>query len=482
MTIGILEWRNRVLEKGPKILLNFLFSSLFMGCASLKERSRHQFVFIQSEPPGALISQDGVDLGTTPSVIRIKREFKPNLELKLKNERHILKLKTSYRWIESGLLNFYLGGLSVVGWSVDLITGAAWDITDPEIINLGIHELNQGKKPKTLAIAPPISGNHSLSDQWGDEWNSYILKNKKGFNPLNYHETLPHFLAAGFDFDVSASNYSEHTNLRKVLHSSKATEILVSEVETRDSKTTLVGYTLDPNGQKVEKDLRLPIAVPKQSLPLPENFSSLQGLLPNSLGLDFYNDSLTVSLENGGAYDWALVPSEYPAWDRLTNSISAINLSYLIPPRFDSNFRSRFQWVSALSGSIRTVFFPSFRELAGVSFESKNLGVGFGFEACSIYRGWNFYFRALPFVDWTSLEWEQPEGGRRSKSAWSSSLVTRIGIRYFLNNSLSVEVYGQYHPENKVVWGEAFKTINPTVSRITSIGKNSGGYTLNYSF
>ena len=65
---------------GLKLFIVLLVVTLLVGCASLTDRTRNQFVYIRSEPPGATIIDNERVLGTTPGLIRIRKQKNYHLQ------------------------------------------------------------------------------------------------------------------------------------------------------------------------------------------------------------------------------------------------------------------------------------------------------------------------------------------------------------------------------------------------------------------
>lgn len=79
-----------------------------------------QNVLIKSNPSGAKIQVDGVDRGTTPSNVQLKKAFKGQVITLTKDgyERYEFAPETTFNPVS--ILNL----LGMVGWAIDAATGA----------------------------------------------------------------------------------------------------------------------------------------------------------------------------------------------------------------------------------------------------------------------------------------------------------------------------------------------------------------------
>lgn len=102
------------------------------GCATIMNRGGHQRVLINSEPPGATATIDGVISITTPGEVSLKR-----------NKSHVVRIeKEGYqpanRMIDNELSGWVFGNILIgglIGLAIDMGTGAAFKL-DPDTINV----------------------------------------------------------------------------------------------------------------------------------------------------------------------------------------------------------------------------------------------------------------------------------------------------------------------------------------------------------
>ena len=115
-----------------RLLLVFCVSAL-PGCASLTYESLHQYVLVRSEPEGADIYSGDEKVGVTPAYIEIHRATRAELTLKTSIESKNLSLKSRYRWESSFWPNFVFVTFAPLGWAMDLVSGGAWQMLNPEV-------------------------------------------------------------------------------------------------------------------------------------------------------------------------------------------------------------------------------------------------------------------------------------------------------------------------------------------------------------
>ena len=114
-----------------KIFTAIIISSLAMqSCATIFTGSK-QSIQIGSIPAGAKIQVDGIDRGTTPSVVKLKKGFDGQM-VTLKKEGYETKTfqpETTFNPVS--VLNLF----GILGWAIDAASGAMmkYDPTSYEI-------------------------------------------------------------------------------------------------------------------------------------------------------------------------------------------------------------------------------------------------------------------------------------------------------------------------------------------------------------
>lgn len=113
------------------------------GCATVVKGS-HQEIGITSNPGGAYVKVDGIDKGTTPMVIKMKRSKAHTVQVD-KPGYHRFEAAIATRnsgWIWGNVL---IGGL--IGLIVDLISGASHNL-DPDNIHAELTPVGSQANPQ----------------------------------------------------------------------------------------------------------------------------------------------------------------------------------------------------------------------------------------------------------------------------------------------------------------------------------------------
>ena len=93
------------------------------SCATVFNGS-YQVVNINSEPSGAVVKVNGIEQGTTPTAVRLRRQedgHQITVSLPGYNDRHIL---TNSDINTTSYINF----INFIGWGIDFATGSLWTI------------------------------------------------------------------------------------------------------------------------------------------------------------------------------------------------------------------------------------------------------------------------------------------------------------------------------------------------------------------
>jgi len=122
------------------------FAILGGGCASIVKGTT-QAIPVSSDPTGADVKLDGNKVGQTPMKIDVKRK-----------SDHLLTIeKTGYQ-VESVAITRNIGGAvfgniiagGLIGWGVDAISGAQWNLT-PSTINIALRVNTTDAPPAAAA-------------------------------------------------------------------------------------------------------------------------------------------------------------------------------------------------------------------------------------------------------------------------------------------------------------------------------------------
>lgn len=116
--------------KKTKLISLLLCTTLMTSCATIFTGTKAT-VTINSEPPGAKVQVNGFDQGVTPTTFRAKRGLKGNTVTlkKAGYETRTFDLEQKFNLVS--IINL----ASVVGWGIDLLSGAIMQI-DPKQYNI----------------------------------------------------------------------------------------------------------------------------------------------------------------------------------------------------------------------------------------------------------------------------------------------------------------------------------------------------------
>ena len=136
-----------------RLLLPLLLCFLLTGCATIIQ-GRTQKLLITSDPPGAVVSVDGVPVGTTPVVAKVARKRPHTLSAALDghpDDSLTIVPKSNYNLLALSLF-FYLG------FPVDLINGAHRSFPESQIrFQFATREsVAQGEIQSAPSPAPPV--------------------------------------------------------------------------------------------------------------------------------------------------------------------------------------------------------------------------------------------------------------------------------------------------------------------------------------
>lgn len=130
-----------------RTLYSLTFAALLVvssGCATIIHGSR-QNIPIDSTPDGARIIVDGVEMGTTPNVLNLKRGEEHTVTLQLDGYREAtIRLEKELAFGPAVVGNLFSWG--VFGFAVDYVNGAAYRL-EPE-------ELMATLEAQGMALAP----------------------------------------------------------------------------------------------------------------------------------------------------------------------------------------------------------------------------------------------------------------------------------------------------------------------------------------
>ena len=101
------------------------------GCATIIQ-GEHQSVPFNTDPSGAIVVVDGIEMGQTPTVLSLKRGEDHEVVLQRDGYRDVtLRLDKDFDFVPAVVGNVFSFGL--LGFAVDYVSGAAYDLTPEQI-------------------------------------------------------------------------------------------------------------------------------------------------------------------------------------------------------------------------------------------------------------------------------------------------------------------------------------------------------------
>jgi hypothetical protein len=458
--------------------LVLMLSGVLSGCASSTERRRHQYVYIQSEPPGATILDKGREIGSTPGLVRLRRDRNHTLELKRADEQKLLVLETKYAWNESFVGNLVFSSLAPLGWLTDLATGASWNYQDPEPVKLSS---TKAVKMKTLrlAIAPPIAESFTFSDEAAQYWEKQLPKLYPEMQVIPFTSSLPLFQEIGYDYDEQPNDEQRH---RQLLFDLQADRIFFSQVRKAKNAAVLHAELKDHSGKILEEKSAEAPLVSQESWKNSalEMIPSWFQFIPNTVGVEFSGTNTYLS-DNLVQYN-GIETQQGSTFGKALSYLQALTLSHLQIPRIDRPPRWRNLFTPAARFSYKTVFFPDFAKLADVDFIDLQAGIGIGPES-GYQSGKHYtYFRGIPLWSFHQIDWHQPGGGNESMTVGSLDFQFEFGYLYFLNDRMSIRLFSKATSAGTNLWNSVAQRVNPTTPPLTTAGDSYSGFAIGYTF
>ena len=101
------------------------------ACATIIQ-GEHQSVPVNSDPSGATVIVDGIEMGETPTTLSLKRGEDHTVVLQRDGYRDVtLRLDKDFDFVPAVVGNIFSFGL--LGFAVDYVSGAAYDLTPEQI-------------------------------------------------------------------------------------------------------------------------------------------------------------------------------------------------------------------------------------------------------------------------------------------------------------------------------------------------------------
>lgn len=463
---------------GLKLFIVLLVVTLLVGCASLTDRTRNQFVYIRSEPPGATIIDNERVLGTTPGLIRIRKQKNYHLQLQRANESKVVELPTVYAWKESLLKNLFLGGLAPFALLTDYLSGSAWNYQDPEPI-----PFSQGSsiKLKTfrLLLAPPLAEEFRLSDEVAHYWEKQLPKLYPNTSLVPYQESLAHFQSAGYDFDQRSTELQEQ---RRVLYEMNADQIFFSEIRGLGVESIIYGDLIDPLGNRLDSKSSGKSIVTAGTLKssLSDYMPSWFTFIPNTVGVDFADTHISLS-DAIKTHESVESQKRSELLSTLTY-LQALTLSRQAIPRANNSALWKIQFVPSATLAYKKIFFPDFEKLAYVDFNFLQFGVGIGLETGLQLNKHYFYFRYIPLFTVSKIDWDQPGGQSESMTSNEVAVQADLGYLWFFTDQMSVRFFTKSIGSGHKIWNSVTHKVNPTTPELEFVNNNYTGISFGYTF
>ncbi|MEK6773762.1 MAG: hypothetical protein AABY64_07470 [Bdellovibrionota bacterium] len=458
----------------------FLGSVLILsGCASMTDRRRHQYVYIQSVPAGAVILDKGKNIGSTPGLVRLHRDKKYVLELQRAGEQKIVTLDTKYSWNESFAGNLVLLSLAPVGWITDLVTGTAWTYQDPEPAQFSNKSIVGKTKVPRLALAPPLTESFGLSDEVAQYWEKQLPKLYPSAQLIPFKDSLSIFQETGFDYDERPNDEQQY---RQLLFNLPADLIFLADVREGQGVANLHAELKDLSGKIIEeKSAEAPF------LSTTSWKSSALGLMPrwfqfipNTVGMEFSNTQTYLS-DSLVTYN-SVEAGRKSSMGKALTYLQALTLSRLQMPRIDRQARWRFMLTPSGRLSYQTIYFPEFVKLANVEFDYLQIGIGIGPEV-GYQSGKHYtYMKGIPLWTYSKIDWHQPGGHDQSMEVGNISFQFEFGYLYFLNDRMSIRYFAKSTGTGIELWNSVAQRVNPTTPLLTSASTGYAGLAFGYTF
>ncbi|CAN5508290.1 hypothetical protein BH10BDE1_BH10BDE1_13260 [soil metagenome] len=459
------------------------------GCASMSRDGSVQTMLIQTVPPGASIFVGGEKIGQSPELVEIRRSRSPQISVATKSGLREVELDSKYRWSQSFWRNcvFYL--FAPIGWLIDFGTGTAWENIEPSPIQveLSADDVKHPKplrNPEEVAIAPPRSSSVAMSDEGGRSLERNLrAEGRRKIRP--YDETLSTFVF--HDFEYGTMKLNDRRRLQKALD----VDVIYESYVEPDSE----GWVLKTEGHDVYSPGRIPgpILRVERDGQGPRVLGVGLGLrpwwsriLPDTIGLDFVDDKLSVELQQQTFAVNPVIGDEW--WSQGLRYISAINISSTPDRRREYGSRWEFSAVPALRFSRREVEISNLPPPTNGTLIEKdprftrwNITAGYGLEIGYLNGRHYFYFDLIPVFNWSQISWRQSGQGR---SATRTAMLgqSELGYTYVFDSNWLIRIFSRSQAENNEIWRDALAARLGDDYSPTAVAGVLSGLTLGYRF
>lgn len=444
------------------------------GCGSMTRHERHQFILVRSNPPGADIYYHGEKVGKTPAFVEVRRSKRDSLQLMDEQKIVNLPIESRYRWDGSFWTNLVFFYFAPVGWSVDFITGGAWNMNDPEIPKL---QMSQGPPQKTYAaIAPPEAYSADISDEGGLVWERYLRARYPDVTILPYREKVEEFTTHGYDFDSKPGKKTEHELFGRL----NVSDIFESEFKDTDDGIELSGRFRNVFTDEVGQIETIKAAPTQEDETWVEQFKSYIHLIPNTIGYEFSKTELQLNDSNGTHHSTSTNDNTF--WGQLMPYLGSINITRQILPRRESSGKFHFEFVPTLRASFHRIEFPTLTAIQENEFNYFTIGVGIGPEV-----GWQWgpnyiYINYIPIWGYHRLAWKDRNNDLTRSSIGAFTLHGEAGYLYYLTDRFSARLYVKSDTTPDRLWNTAIQNLSPGAPSVSSSTDFNAGLLFGYTW
>lgn len=410
--------------------------------------------------------------------MRVRRRLSPEIRLiPAKGDPKKLKLSTRYRWADSFGMNLLLFVYAPVGWTIDWMTGAAWQIEDPPLQRLGksthkpIH-----RKPSVVAVAPPQGIDVGAADALGLAIDSK-LRSSEHFNVLDYEET-----SSIFQFYHSYDGLTEDKHNRYRLFSElEADHILHSKAERKEDrflvrselKDVVTGHTHTTYNWEIVPGTDL-VANKYTARTLINKYFHI---IPNTV---FWNVSDYTPTLTAGDYQFDGKESESEdLGDEIAKYLSAISIARLEREQFNTRGHWVFAFVPTIIASQKRIEFPTYEPAIGAKFHRWYLSGGYGVEGGYMGRYGFVYVDFIPMLTWSKIQYSTPRD-RGEVTGLSVQPMVELGYSYFFTDHLIGRIFFRNLGEDEQLWNEAFSNIHGRAVETNEISSGYAGFSIGY--
>lgn len=439
------------------------------GCASMTGSGSKQALRLTSSRDGTVVFQKDKQVGVTPSYSVVKRGKNVNLKLtETDGSSRSISLKSHYRWGDSFGANLIFLQFAPVGWLIDLITGAAWDVEDPPL------EYSPPASPRLVAIAPPLATDQDLADDVG----RLISENLKSqFNLIPYDQSAPLF--EYYDSDEGLSNDREDRS--ELFAQLNADHVLLGKVTIEDSKYVMRGEVQNVFNFKTHSAVELTLEPRTGWVKGQQKWRSWLGqyfsFSPNTLFVNFASGDSELIINNQTYYGERLQESGF--FEKSLEYISAVSLSHLERPRPGVPSHFKFQFVPNFNVSHRKLRFEDYSPLANVVFDRWFAAIGYGPEIGYLSPIGYTSFHLLPQLTWTHL---------KSESEYNSGKTVKLGVsveaeiahNYFFSDHFLARIFVRSIGEDNRSWTERIRDNTGQNQFIENASYSMAGFSIGY--